>query len=63
MSRLITLLVLLFLFSCQTEKEENNVLKVDKSVLSEKVDTYAKAYESLDIFSGAILIAKDGKPV
>ncbi len=45
--------------TCKAIEEES---KLDKKVISEKTDELVNKYTAIDIFSGAVLIAEDGKP-
>ncbi|MBL1215140.1 MAG: serine hydrolase [Ignavibacteriae bacterium] len=54
---IISLLVLII--ACKAIDEKSNL---DKESISQKTDELVEKYVALDIFSGAVLIAEDGKP-
>ncbi|MCB0459160.1 MAG: beta-lactamase family protein, partial [Flavobacteriaceae bacterium] len=57
------ILILFFVMTSCLSQENKIILNIDKDILSDKVDTYIQKYESLDIFSGAIVIAQNGEPL
>jgi len=47
----------------QNGKSMGSILKVDTSKISSKMEGYIKGYTDLDLFSGVVIIAYDGKPI
>ncbi len=56
-----TLLALLLMLSAGAQ--ESPTIDLSKMKVAPKIDQLVKAYQDLDIFSGVVLVAQEGKPV